>query len=167
MKKSVLILLFIVCLLILPGCKKYKSDMDGIKSLVEQEIYNQKSDKYYVFFYRENCSGCEATKPYILEYIKLIKKSEYKDCRKIYGVNLSNPKNVSMYVKNNKENGQGRDGAFWVNGVSNWEELRIGSTPSVISVYEKDGVKVSNYVAQGRDNIVDALDNELNSKKGK
>ena len=118
-------------------------------------------DVYYVFFYREGCSGCEDTKPYILAYIKALKSGDYPGARAMYAVNLSDEKNYTMYVANHAEGGQGTDGRFWVDGVSNWSELKIGSTPSLITVYIKDGVKVSQYAAQGKDKITDVLNNQL------
>jgi len=57
--------------------------------------------------------------------------------------------------------GHGTDGAFYVNGVTNWEDLNIGSTPSLISIYIKDGVKTAKYVAQGKDAIITALEEQL------
>ena len=145
MRKTILVLLTLIISIMLVGCGS--SDMKGVKNLTQQQIYEQKEDKYYIFFYREGCSGCEDTKPYILAYIKALKSGDYPGAR--------------MYVANHAEGGQGTDGRFWVDGVSNWSELKIGSTPSLITVYIKDGVKVSQYAAQGKDKITDVLNNQL------
>lgn len=158
--KKVFIFLLIIFMLIGNGCGS-AGDMSGIKNLVRQDIFNQKEEKYYVFFYRETCDGCEQTKPYILAYINALKEEKYQSCRKIYGVNLSNEKNYTMYVKNTTEGGQGTDDAFWVDGVTNWEELKIGSTPSIISIYVKDGIKTASYVAQGKEKIIAVLNKQL------
>ena len=140
--------------------------MKGIKNLSQQEIYEQKEDKYYIFCYRDGCSGCEDTKPYVLAYIKALKTGNYEGARNIYGLNLSSEKNYTMYVANKEEGGQGTDGRFWVDGVTNWSELKIGSTPSLITVYIKDGVKTTQYAAQGKDKIVETLNTQLvNNKK--
>ncbi len=159
MRKTILVLLTLIISIMLVGCGS--SDMKGVKNLTQQQIYEQKEDKYYVFFYREGCSGCEDTKPYILAYIKALKSGDYPGARAMYAVNLSDEKNYTMYVANHAEGGQGTDGRFWVDGVSNWSELKIGSTPSLITVYIKDGVKVSQYAAQGKDKITDVLNNQL------
>lgn len=159
MKKVVLLILFIIISSFLVGCGS--SDMKGIKNLTQQQIYEQKEDKYYIFFYREGCSGCEDTKPYILAYIKALKSGDYDGARQIYGVNLSDEKNYTMYVSNKEVGGQGTDGRFWVDGVTNWSELKIGSTPSLITVYLKDGVKTTQYAGQGKDKIVEILNTQL------
>lgn len=158
MKKVILLVLVLVGLFTLSGCK-YESDMDVVKNLVQQQIFEQKEEKYFIFFYLDGCTGCEETKPSVMNYYNLVKNDDSK--RKIYGVNLSNPKNNPMYVKNPLDVGQGTDGAFYVNGVTNWEDLNIGSTPSLISIYIKDGVKTAKYVAQGKDAIITALEEQL------
>ena len=160
MRKMVIILMFIVLSAALSGCKK-SSDMDGIKNLKQQEIFTQSENKYYVFFYREGCSGCEDTKPYIKAYIKALKTGNYEGARPIYGVNLSDEANYTMYVSYSKEGGQGTDGRFFVDGVTKWEDLYIGSTPSLITVYVKDGVKTAQYAAQGKEKITTVLNDQL------
>lgn len=159
MKRAIIVLIVIILSAVLVGCNK--TDMKGIKNLTQQEIYEQKEDKYYIFFYRDGCSGCEDTKPYIKAYIKALKTGNYEGARPIYGVNLSSEENYTMYVSNKKEGGQGTDGRFWVDGVTNWEELCIGSTPSLITVYVKDGVKTTQYAAQGKEKITVVLNEQL------
>lgn len=159
MKKGLFILLAIIGLFTLGGCK-HKTDMSVVKNLVQQEIFDQKEEKYFVFFYIDDCSGCEETKPYIVNYYNIVKDDDSK--RHIFGVNLSNPKNKSMYVKYPGTDGQGTDGGFYIDGVTKWEDLNIGTTPSMISVYiGKDGVKTAKYSAQGKDAIVAVLEKQL------
>ena len=163
MKKILLLILVILCFGV-SACSK-NTDMKGIKNLNEQKIFEQKEDKYYVFFYRDGCSGCEDTKPYILAYIKALKSGNYEGARQIYGVNLSSGNNYLMYVTNKTSGGQGTDERFWVDGVTNWEDLKIGSTPSLITIYLKDGVKVAQYAGQGKEKIIDILNEPLVTHK--
>ncbi len=160
MKKIIGLMIAIISIFTLSGCK-YETDMATIKNLVQQDIFEQKEEKYFVFFYIDGCTGCDETKPYIINYYNLVKADDSK--RSIFGVNLSNPKNKPMYVKYAGTEGQGTDGNFYIDGVTNWEELRIGTTPSMISIYvSKSGAKTAKYVAQGKDAIVEALEKQFN-----
>lgn len=163
-KKPLFILIIILTLFAFTGCKK-NNDMSGVKNLIRQGVFEQKEEKYYIFCYRDGCDGCEQTKPYIMAYLKALKDPKYKDCRKLYGLNLSDEKNYTMYVSNKKEGGQGTDGRFWVDGVTNWEDLMIGSTPSLITIYVKDGVKTAQYAAQGKEKICNVLNEQLLTHK--
>lgn len=142
------------------GCGGYESDMGNIKNLVQDEMFAQEG-KYILFFYREGCDGCEQTKPYILTYMNMLKEEKYKDCKKIYGVNLSNPKNSLIYRTYKNDDGQGTKGAFFVNGVEKWDDLYIGSTPSIIIITNKNGKNVARYEAQGKEKIINALNEQL------
>lgn len=160
MKKIIGLIITIISIFALSGCK-YETDMLTIKNLVQQNIFEQKEEKYFVFFYIDGCTGCEETKPYIINYYNLVKEDDSK--RPIFGVNLSNPKNKQMYIKYAGTEGQGTDGNFYIDGVTNWEELRIGTTPSMISIYvNKNGEKTAKYVAQGKDSIVETLEKQFN-----
>ncbi len=158
--KKILLMLLILLSVVLVGCGT-PGDISQLKNLEQQEIFTQKEDRYYVFFYRDGCNGCEQTKPYILNYVKIISGAGYEDCRKIYGVNLTNKKNKDMYYQYMGSGGQGTKNNFWVDGVTNWADLRIGSTPALIGIYIKDGQKTARYVAQGREAIVSALNEQL------
>lgn len=160
MKRMFLVMIFILISFSF-GCGGYKSDMSGIKNLVQNEIFEQEG-KYIIFFYREGCDGCEQTKPYVLTYKNMLKEDKYKDCKMIYGVNLSNPKNSSIYRTYKNDDGQGTNKAFFVNGVEKWDDLYIGSTPSIIIITNKNGKNVARYEAQGKEKIIDSLNEQLN-----
>lgn len=160
MKKVILLVLIMVSAFTLCGCKK-STDMDYLKSLTQQNIFTQKEEKYFVFFYRDDCTGCEETKPYIINYWNAVNNGAYQGKRQIYGVNISNEKNTKIYRKYAGTGGQGTDGAYFVDGVSQWDKLYIGSTPSLISIYERDGVRYAKYQAQGKDAILEVLNNYL------
>ena len=160
MKKIILFIIVIISLFTLSSCG-YETDMPTITNLTKQDIFDQKEEKYFVFFYVDGCTGCEETKPYIINYYNLVKGDDSK--RHIFGVNLSNHKNKQLYVKYAGTEGQGTDGNFYVDGVKNWEELKIGTTPSMISIYkDKNGVKTAKYVAQGKEAIITALERQFN-----
>jgi hypothetical protein len=159
MKKIFVLIIAIISVFLLSGCR-YETDMATVKNLTQEDIFKQKEEKYFVFFYVDGCTGCEETKPYIINYYNLVKDDNSK--RQIFGVNLSNPKNKQIYVKYSGTGGQGTDGTFYIDGVTNWDELKIGTTPSMISIYiSKDGEKTAKYVAQGKDAIVEALEKQL------
>lgn len=169
--KGIILLLVISVFGILSGCSSTKSDMKGIKNLVQQDIFKQKEEKYWVFFYREGCSGCEEVKPYVLKYIDYRKGRD--ECKKIYGVNLSNEKNSSIYrtYKNEDGNGQGQytdgdgvvhKGIFYVNHVTNWDDLYIGTTPSLISITKSKDGNYAYFVTSGSVKIKNLLNDELN-----
>lgn len=173
MKKSYKVFFLIQIMLIVffaYGCSSAKSDMKGIKNLVQQELYTQKEEKYYVFLYREGCSGCEEVKPIVLKYIKYRKDRD--ECRKIYGFNLSNEKNSMIYRTYSNEDGKGQGqytdssgvhkGIFYVDGVTEWDKLYIGTTPSLISIREVDGVKYAYFITSGSEKIKTKLNDELN-----
>ena len=93
MKRMFLVMIFILISFSF-GCGGYKSDMSGIKNLVQDEMFEQEG-KYIIFFYREGCDGCEQTKPYILTYKNMLKEDKYKDCKMIYGGNALSTITVS------------------------------------------------------------------------
>lgn len=165
--KVLLLVLIVFTTFFLNGCKR--EGMSGIKNLQQQELYTQKEDKYYVFLYRDGCTGCEEVKPYVLRYIKLAKGRE--ECRKVYGFYLSDEKNKLIYRTNpNPENGQGsytnkdgkvETGIFFVDDVEKWDELYIGTTPSLISIRVIDGVKKSYFICSGSERIKETLNYEL------
>lgn len=154
------------------GCKSVESDISGIKNLVQQQLYEQKEDRYLVFIYRANCDDCESVKAVVVEYAKA-QKNNLKS-RKIYGFNLSNEKNCETNIYRIRKDGDGQgqvtsDGvlykkAFYVDGVTKWDDLYIAGTAALISIKEKDGVKYSYFLCSGALNITEYLKEELNRK---
>lgn len=157
--KVLLLMLIIYIFSFAYGCGKIESDMEGIKNLVQQEIYEQKEDKYLVFFYREGCSGCENVKPIVLKYIEYRKGRD--ECRKIYGFNLSNEKNSVIYREYTPEDDTID---FYVNKVTEWDKLYIASTPALLSVKKVNGVKQTSLVCSGDAKIKSYLNDELNKR---
>lgn len=137
MKKIVLLLILVMQLFMFAGCKK---DIESIR-IGDQYIFDIESEDYYIFFYKDGCSGCELVKPIILEYASKGEKS-------IYAVNLHPEGQEESYIFrkfSQASTGQGTNGDFYVNGVTSWSGLYIGSTPSLIQVkVVEETVKVQN-----------------------
>lgn len=154
MKKLLLVLILLAQVFIFTGCKTSIEDM----TIGDQAIFDVEADHYYIYFYKDGCSGCEFVKPVILDAIA------DKDIV-IYAVNL-HPEGKSqslIFRKFTKGNtGQGSNGDFYVNGATKWEMLYIATTPSLIEIKAVDvtndqgvteKVKKAYFVANGEENI--------------
>lgn len=162
MKRIISLLLIVITMFVLVGCSK-ETEFKEIKA---EEVFTTEG-KYFVYFYKDDCADCEQTKPVIIDYMKRIEDDkELADKKKIYAVNLSKPENALIYraynsVKYGKGEGQG-DGSFWVDGVTKWDDLFIGSTSALISVgADANGKRVANFQASGYDNVSSTLTNYL------
>lgn len=158
--KKYLIVIIVLCCMLFVGCKK--AELQEIK---DEEIFMMEGEAYYIFFYRDGCTACERTLPYVLDYLDTISRNSkrYENCRYIYGVNLKkggeSSKIFRTYVK---DNGEGTDGKYFVTGVKEWDDLYIATTPALISIYvDSSGVKQAKYLAQGVSKIRDYLDSCL------
>ncbi|MGD9886575.1 MAG: hypothetical protein AB7T03_01275 [Bacilli bacterium] len=167
MKKAILIALFIF-IGFLVGCGKERGELNNVSNISPEEIFNQKEDKYYVYFHRIDCADCEESAPYVINYSQIIKEYDgCKDKRKIYAVLLFTStekpgQDTYIYREYTGEGGQGTDGKYFVDGVANWKDLYIASTSSLISVSKNSsGVKVAKYIAQGAEAVIEALNTQL------
>lgn len=85
MKKKIILTLFL-CLISLTSCRSLPhydidesidySTFDEYKLDNINNLYSQKEDVYAVYFYQDNCSGCEKIKNSILGYLNEFKKDE-------------------------------------------------------------------------------------------
>lgn len=137
MKKIILLLILVLQLFVFAGCGK---DLESIR-IGDKYIFDIQSEDYYIFFYKDGCSGCELTKPIILDYVKNGEKS-------LYAVNLHPEGEDESYIFRKFTQGgtgQGTNGDFYVDGATSWNELYIGATPSLIQVkVVEETVKVYN-----------------------
>ncbi len=167
MKKFSLIIVLLFGLFMLSACDKSEKlyNVDNIK---KENIFNQKEDSYFVYFHRVECQDCEQVATTIIEYATIVK--EYSSCqqkRKIYSVLLytkaEKPKDGNLiYREYTGVDGQGTDGKYFVNGVTNWEDLYIASTSSLIAITtNKNGDKVASYQAQGAEAVAEKLIGQL------
>lgn len=164
MKKLLFVVILSLLFVVLNGCgeKVYPS------YITAENIYAIESDKYFVYFEKENCSQCEATLPSVIDY--LTKTKNKKDSPYIYRVLLEftdeNGELVKLPISRalDENSGQGPNGNFYVDGVKNWVALYIAATPSLIEVTNVDGTRQSKLVAVGTTEIETYLTNLQNGK---
>lgn len=169
MRKLVFLVLVLFTVMVLSGCGE-KGKLEGVKNISVEDIFNQKEDKYFIYFHRIECPDCEQSAPYVIQYANIIKNNNNcGDKRKIYAVLLyteSEKPGLSTYIyrEYTGTDGEGTEGKYHVTGVKNWEELYIASTSSLISISTNTaGEKVARYVAQGSQNVNAALEEHLNN----
>ena len=137
-----------------------------LQTIEDSEIFKMEEKSYYVFFVKDTCPYCEKARPEVIKYNTLVTSGaeEYSDNLKVYQVYVkkgSYKSVISRAYSNVLGNGQGTDGKYFVDGVTEWDKLYIGSAPSLILISEVDGVKTAKYITQGKTNIVNYLNNEL------
>lgn len=142
LRNSLLLVFVIVFSLLLVGCDKQEYTMNVIKV---EDIYTQEEDEYYVYFFQKNCPYCEDCFETINEYIN--NPSELK----LYVCDLTN----NQEIKRKNQSGQGPDGGYWVDNVSDYKNLWIAGVPSLIKIDVKNN---SYYVTSGRKNILAYID---------
>lgn len=165
MKKWLVVVVLFLAVWMLGGCKKE----EALKDLALDEIFTQEGT-YFVYFYRDGCADCEQIKPIILSYIEILKSDpeEYEGKSMIYAVNLSVEENEKIFrVYSNSRlqwgTGQGAELNFWVDGVTEADNLYIASTSSLISIgpNAEDDI-IAQFEAQGYDAIYQRLAQHLN-----
>ena len=166
MRKVLSFIVLVMMLFVFTGCKsKVKVNPMYITA---ENIYNVEEDKYLVYFEKENCSQCAETLSSVIEYLtETSGKSGYP---KIYSVALDytdeNGETASIPISRamTENTGQGPNGNFYVNGVTNWIALYIAAAPSLIEISVKDGLKQSQLVAVGTTEIKTYLNNLKDGK---
>ena len=148
LKNSLLLILILTLLITMVGCNKQEYTINKINV---DEIYTQEDNEYYVYFYQKNCPYCE-------------------DCFEVINEYISNPSELNLYVcdltnnqeiKRKNQSGQGPDGGYLVDNVSDYKNLWIAGVPSLIKIKENDN---SYYVTSGRKNILAYIE-YLNDKE--
>ena len=156
MKKLLFFIILGLLLVSVTGCKE-KSKVNPTY-IAAENIYEVELDRYFIYFEKENCSQCAAALPSVIEYLTEthVKKNGYK----IYAVLLEytdeNGETVTLPISRaftGADTGQGPNGNFYVDGVSNWVALYIAAAPSLIEVTRTDGVAKSKLVAVGTSEI--------------
>jgi hypothetical protein len=167
MKKLFLLVILFSVIATLSGCNKNVGEISGVQNIKKEDIFNQKEDEYFVYFHRLDCEDCEASKPYVIEYAQILK--DYEGCsgkRKIYSVLLYTSKEkpdeeILIYREYSGEDGQGTDGKFYVDGKTDWKDLYIASTSSLISISTVSGVKKAYYTSQGVEGVKEKLTTQM------
>ena len=116
-----------------------------------KDIYNQEESEYFVYFFKDRCPYCNDCTEIIENYI-----SSNQNNIKLYTCNLTNQE-IKRYYEG--ENGQGSKGQYYVDGVSNYNELYIAGVPSLIKVKVVDNIRISEYIASGKLKITEYINN--------
>ena len=128
---------------------------DAYRLIEDKDIFNQKPNRYLVFFKKDGCTYCERIEKDIIEYSLNILEEDYKNSLNLYVINLKTSTYTSPIIKNTKYD------SVHVDGVTNWEDLYVPSTPTLIEVYVENGISTAKLVAVGSSKIVKELDNYL------
>ena len=95
-----------------------------------EDIFEQEEEAYYVFFLRDDCSGCAAVKPTLLKYAKYYDLYDNGENYPIYAIHRS--MNNSTYIGNPE---------FFV-GAKEYTEIRLGYYPRVVLVKNHEIVEL-------------------------
>ena len=157
MKRIVLMVFLFIIVISLLACKKKNEYLD-LSELTESQIFTQSEDEYLVYFHKDNCNGCESIKTDVLHYNYLSSKDD--NLVKIYGMNLQKEDETKalIYRTYTGLSGQGDEGTFYVNTVTNWYDLYIAATPALIVIKTNDGVKKAHFITYGASNISSYLE---------
>ena len=155
MKKLFGIVFLLLVSFLLVGCGG-----SGVKNLKGEQLFKQEG-KYLVFIHKEECAGCDEAMQIAIQYNSLLKEDKFKDKRKVYGFDVTKGDEAGVYRLYKGEGGQGTDGAFYVDDVTEWKDLYIGSTPALISVNNTGNTVLVRYVAQGAEAITSAFTSYL------
>lgn len=128
---------------------------DTYKLIDDKDVFNQKPNRYLVFFKKDGCTYCERIEKDILEYSIDRLDDKYKNSLQLFIVNLKTNGYTSPIISNKNYD------EVHVNGVTDWKDLYVPSTPTLIEVYLDNGVSTSKLVAVGSTKIVNALDDYL------
>lgn len=145
------ILLIILCCMMFVGCKKPTYDFEEKISI--DTIYNKEEDSYLIYFYMDKCPFCESCYKTIKNYLK---NYDNETMTKLYVCNLSDEGNQILKRIYEGENGQGTSGSYFVDGVTNYNDLYIAGTPSLIQI---NSDKTSSFITSGRSKILNYFNN--------
>lgn len=130
-------------------------DSDYYKEIIDEEIFKQKEEKYLVYFMKDGCSYCEKIKDKIYDYFS---KASQNDIIPLYLVNLYKGSKRSTIL-----NSKGHSDDY-IDGVTNWDELYVSATPTLVEISITDGVLSSKYIATGATNVANSLKSYLEKK---
>lgn len=125
------------------------------EEIEDTQIFNQKENRYFVYFMKDGCTYCEKAKPKILEYASKANTDKYKNSPKVYVVNLKKNGKASKILREYKDN----DSGTFVDGAKKWDELYIPSTPTLIEISGTN--PTAKLAAIGTTNVVNILNSNL------
>jgi len=128
---------------------------DSYKEISDNEVFNQKPNRYLVFFKKDGCTYCERIENDIYNYGAKILEDDYKNSLQLFIVNLKTGGYTSPIISNKNYDDT------HVDGVTDWKDLYVPSTPTLIEVYVQNGVSTAKLVAIGSTKILKALEENL------
>ena len=151
---------FILTIFVLSGCSK-KSPIVEING---EEMFNQEGN-YYIYFFEDDNEDSAQIEPIIEAYVEAVKEeTKYQHKSTVYRVNLSKEENKKILRSFNGKFGQGVSGNFFVDDVTDWNNLYIPTTASLISIKtNSQNVTYAAFEAEGAQNIFDFLTAYLDS----
>ena len=128
---------------------------ESYQLIKDSDIFNQKENRYLVFFMKDGCTYCERIEKDIIEYGINRLEDKYKNSLNLYIVNLKTGGYVSPVITKNKYDEE------HINGVTDYLDLYIPSTPTLVEIYMENGKSTAKKVASGSSKVVSALDDYL------
>lgn len=137
MRKIILIISLLLCLLTLTSCKKIESYSD-MKILTYEKILTRSkvspTGSYYVIIHKTDCAVCQAVMPYAVEYANLASGNGKLD--PIYSLNRSDKKaNGGITAESGTKENVGL-------GATDYNDIKLCSTPVLIKVTDGKVVKL-------------------------
>jgi thiol-disulfide isomerase/thioredoxin len=153
LKNKILLILLVILCIFGYGCKQKKFE----DVITIDQIFTQEEAQYYVYFFKEKCPYCEDCFEEIKAYIE---SQDEKELLKLYVCDLTDEFNSIIKRPYEGEGGQGTEGRYFVDGVTNYEDLYISGTPSIIRIDEND---VSYFCVSGRKKVLQFIDEIKNT----
>lgn len=125
------------------------SDYNDFKLDNFKNIFFQEEGSYGVYFYKDDCNGCNNIKSSILGYLSDYKKEERY--LKIYLYNVSRLGN-EFNVKHNEMDEKELRNYLYNNDISNYQDLIVNVTPSLYVISDNkfydyyEGSNIVNYI---------------------
>lgn len=150
MKKEKIIkilICFVICTY-LSSCSLIE-EMFKTNEINIEDIFTQEENEYYIYFYKEDCPYCEAVE----DIVNNLENSEVS----LYRINLSINENKLIGRSYTGENGEGVNGKYLVNSVTDYKDLYISIAPTIIKIItnSETGQKEAIYVAGGSSEIIE------------
>ena len=107
--RKLLVLFLFLGIFVLSGCAS-DNKLDGVKQIKKQDIFNQKEDKYFVYFHRIDCPDCDESASVSYEILR--NAGCRTNARYIWRLPYNGAGTFRVYfprIRRNGRRGQGRD----------------------------------------------------------
>ena len=132
MKRFLILIIIFISLISVSSCKN-KFTYDDMSKVTYETLLDLKGS-YIVVAYQANCANCEKLKGTIYDYIKYIEKNP--DAMPIYAINVNMAINKKMLLL------QEEDYPSNMIGATNYKNVKIKTTPSIMVIKNKTLIKV-------------------------